>query len=674
MDYVDVNETSSFSKEVVDIIRSYNLLQDRLPGDVLTLPMSWFEIKVKVNDFVVSDTINYSLEGLYKNLMYLLSYSVIPTNDIPNSLYDDYMMIDLGQEGMATWTGTVCSVDTTLRADNDPRNAIDGNNIIIQGDGTTNLEDLVLYWNTNNLNNKVKIEHGDPLQIPDDGQVMQLQGAYNKGVRWATQSDFSTSSDSGDFAGVNYLLKIPNLIDQNNYNMIAATRTNIILLSGSGVTDVDVIVNPDGLGQVIRSDSSVTHPSNGILFKDIRGIVVTDAMDLFVLDGQGDDTLVGNKSVFKFDITGMTALDEAILKNDTPGRLMTTMVGGNGDLSDKTRFNNPICITTVANDIFIMDYDTNSNHTVIKVYDSHLNWKQSYELGVVDDLQVVDLKYNALNDMFYILCHQAGLDKPGVLVSYTRDFQYVNSQLLLDLNKHDVSIANEHHLNIHFSLENQNIMYLVTNKNVYKKYVSRPTSFVGEFQFNRKAIGPDEESRDLKNLTMFPVFISDGISTILKDEILLIESSKNGVYRFLEDSGYENSLETRVDDTIVRFPDIQIKPEENVDSLVYNKALYKTLFNNLLLLENMSRRFSTIFDSKGFSRYRGFKYLNDDELVQMNYEITPDNYISSNEIVVTHTLNRCLRLLYDLQEHIMAKMQETSVNVFPLEGVPVQLD
>ena len=68
MDIMNVNETTSFSKEIVDIIRSYDLLQDRLPGDVLTLPVSWYELKIKVNDFAVAETINYSLDNLNKNL------------------------------------------------------------------------------------------------------------------------------------------------------------------------------------------------------------------------------------------------------------------------------------------------------------------------------------------------------------------------------------------------------------------------------------------------------------------------------------------------------------------------------------------------------------------------------------------------------------------------------
>ena len=672
---MNVNETTSFSKEIVDIIRSYDLLQDRLPGDVLTLPMSWYEIKIKVNDFAVAETINYSLEGLYKNLMYLLSYSVIPTNDIPNSMFDDYMLIDLGAGGHATWTGIVDSFDTTIRSDISPWFAENANGTELVGDGETTLENLVNEWNLNNLDNRIEIvTETSKFRVPHDGQVMRLDGGYNRGIRWAAQSEYNASSVDGDITGINYLVKIPNLIDNNNFNMVAATQTNVLLLSGTDTTNINVILNPEARPDIIRSDSDITHPSNGITFKDIRGVVITDDLDLFVLDGAGSDANVGNKSIFKFDITGMTALDEAILKNDTPGRLMTTMVGGDGLVTDKIRFINPICITTVDNDIYVVDYDITTNHTVVKMFDSHLNWKQSFDVGVVDELPVIDMKHNKLNNYFYFMCHEAGLNKPAKFVGYTFDFQFVSNTPMMDTYKHDISISNETHLNIHFSLENENIMYVVTNKNVYKKYVSRPTSFLGEFLFDRKGIGPTTESRELKNIAMFPVYASDGLVTMLKDEIFVIESSKNGIYRFLEDSGYENSLETRVDDTIVRFNDISIKPDENVDSIVYNKALYKSLFNNLLLLENMSRRFSTIFDSKGFSRYRGFKYLNETELKSMNYEIRPDNYIASNEIVLTHTINRCLKLLYDLQEHIMEKMQETSVNVFPLADVPVELD
>ena len=208
-------------------------------------------------------------------------------------------------------------------------------------------------------------------------------------------------------------------------------------------------------------------------------------------------------------------------------------------------------------------------------------------------------------------------------------------------------------------------MYVVTNKNLYKKYVSRPTDFIGRIKFEERYIGSAVNTRDLTDITIYPVTLQVGDVTQNKDEILLFEEDWNSIYRFLEDSGFENSLESLIDDRVLTFEQIQVKPDENVDVITYNKALYKTLYNNLLLLENVSRKFATVFDDKGLSQYVGFKYLNNDELELLRYKITTDNYVSSNEIVLSETVNRCLRKVYDLQLDIMSNMSEQSLNVFP---------
>ena len=58
--------TSSFDSIIVDEIRRYGLLQDRLPGDLVSLPVEWNDIKINANDFVLSDTINLSLNHCIK--------------------------------------------------------------------------------------------------------------------------------------------------------------------------------------------------------------------------------------------------------------------------------------------------------------------------------------------------------------------------------------------------------------------------------------------------------------------------------------------------------------------------------------------------------------------------------------------------------------------------------
>ena len=110
-----------------------------------------------------------------------------------------------------------------------------------------------------------------------------------------------------------------------------------------------------------------------------------------------------HNTVFKFDITGIITLDDAVLKNDTPGRLLTEMVGGVGVLNDKIKFVNPVCLTTVDNNIFVVDYDTTSKACVVKKFDSHLNWITSYNLGSVDTQSIIHMSYSSLEDMFYIL-------------------------------------------------------------------------------------------------------------------------------------------------------------------------------------------------------------------------------------------------------------------------------
>ena len=566
--------TSSFNQTLVDTIRSYGLLQDRMPGDILSLPYEWTQLKLNANDLILSETINESLTKLHKNWLHLLAYSVIPTNDIPDmQLYADVIM--------------------------------------------------------------------------DRGS----------GIDWVSAENDFASRDS-EIKDIKHLIKIQNTRNPENYNIIAATTTNLMLLSGFGVSSVDFIINPDTAPNPTKSDSNITHPSNGIYFQDIIDMVVTEDKDLFVLDGY-------HKIIFKFDISGITTLDESIWKNDTPGRLMVNLVGDDGDIDDKINFINPLRLVTVNNEIYLLDQHPETMRCVVKVFDSHLNWKQSYNLGVFSDQHAVDMEYNSFFNQFYIVSHTNNSDNLPIITSFTRDFNMIEQHDLLDLKRHDLTVAQETYKRLYFSVVNQNIMYIVTDKNIYKKYVNRPTDFIGRLKFEERYIGTTTQARDLTDLTIFPVTIQQGDITQSKDEILLFEGDWNTIYRFLEDSGFENSLESGIDDKVLPFESIMIKPDENVDIITYNKALYKMLFNNLLLLENLSRKFATFFDDKGLSQYVGFKYLNNDELINLRYNITSDNYISNNEIVLSETINRCLKEIYDLQLTVMGNMSEQSINVYP---------
>ena len=91
--------TANLVPELRDELVVYNFESDRLTGDELVLPNTIHEIKLKPNEFVVSETINYSLDRLYENWLYLISTSVIPSNNIPNS---DYYTKFVGDSGAGT--------------------------------------------------------------------------------------------------------------------------------------------------------------------------------------------------------------------------------------------------------------------------------------------------------------------------------------------------------------------------------------------------------------------------------------------------------------------------------------------------------------------------------------------------------------------------------------------
>lgn len=600
----DITLSSSFSQNILSDFETYTLIQDRLAGDHLTLPYNENSIKIEVNDFVIDETVNYSLEKLYINNLYVLSKSVIPSNNIPETRYYKFIANDTGE-----------------------------------------------------------------------------------GVQWRAHTDFPSVSGSctaKSLNGIKKLKKVQNINNPNNFNIIATTTTNIILLSGTDTTNIDIIVNPDRPD--IVSDSSITHPSNDTRFQNIVDISVSDSNDLFVLDGY-------HNNIFKFDISGILTLDDAVLKNDTPGRLLTQTVGGHGQLSDKTKFKIPTSMATANDFIYIMDYDPATGVTSIKEFDSQLNWLRTASLGAELSNGPIDIEYNSGNGKLYVISHATSFkDKFGVDAFDTTNiipvFGEIDIQTLTltfksdfyESGRHGDEIGQETYRGIRFSLENSNIFYTITNKNIYKKYISRPTRFVGRFLLTEKKIGTGDTEEAPLSFTDLCIFqtkltqtnVKEQKSvTLIKDEILLFESNYETLHRFLESSNYEKSIQTELETNYIEFDKIKINPDELVSTFVYNKALIKSLYNSVLILENISRRFTTVFDNNGISNYIGFNYLVESELKKLTYIQSMENSIGVNEIVTTSTVNRCIQKVVELQQTILELIQEKSINVYPLESQPV---
>lgn len=609
-----------FSDDIFIAMEQAGYEQDRLPGDILQLPYSTSDMKIRVNDYVISETVNYSLEKLHQNWLYMISKSVIPSNNIPNADFSNYVIADFKP------VDSIFPKPQFVNKNTDTRGWFDTPENFVRNSGN---------WRRN----------------------------------------------QGIFTGVKQFTKIANVADPNNFNIIATTNTNVIMMSGSDTNNIDVLGNYFNKLNPIVSNNDITHPSNEILFQDIANHVITNSNELYVLDKF-------HKSIFKFDISGALALDTAILRNDTPGRLMIGQTGGSGALTDKTRFNTPLMIETHDDAIYVLDH-VQGTGTRIKKYDSDLNWKQTYDVSGFLDTGPLDFKYNPDTENFYVLCHRRTFDRtigattttedayrPADLVVFDSDFNHVKTDALND-DTYNASINTEDYKKLYFSNQNKNVMYIVTNQNVYKKYVTRPTRFIGRFLFDEKLIGAGDRFKNLQDMHLFPAQIPDPETpgdVLDKDEILLLDTRWEVVYRFLEDSNYERSLQTQFDNRVMKFDNMQVDSDEYVSTLTYNKVFTKHMYNNLLLLENTYRKFTTKYDSSGISQYIGFRYLNIEEIQQTNYTVNLDHYIGNNELLLTETFNRCLKQIYNVQENVLDKMQERSVNVFPLLETPIQLN
>ena len=617
MSEIQYTTSSSFEFKLLNSLNDYSYVQDRLPGDDLELPFSFYDLKIKPNDHVTSEVVNYSLDKLHRNWLYLISSSVIPSNSIPNRDYATRMIVD----------------DTT-------------ENILVKGIADPNQPLPRPKWI-------------DTYDTTEEFKTAASRGAQWKDHIWKDVKDFT---------------KIKNVTDPNNYNIIANTTTNVILLSGTGTTSINVIGNFNDPNNPIYSNSNVTHPSNEVLFRDIKNHVITDDNDLFVLDGF-------HKTIFKFDINGILTLDTAILLNDTPGRLMTGMIGGPGVITDKTRFVTPVVVGTANNRLYVVDFQTGSS--AVKVFDSDLNWRVTHDLGNVLDDGPLDIKYNDETQRFYIMMHKRtyfGKEnltseqsiEPARMAVFDSEFNYIETKDLNDP-RYSANINVEIYRRMYFSIENKNIMYIVTNKGVYKKYVSRPERFIGEFLLEEKQVGGGDRSQNFTDITIYEAPIIDGPDTIQKDEILLLDIFYEVVFQFFEDSNYERSLQTEFDNKVLYFDDLKVQPDEYVSTLTYNKVFTKHIYNNALLMENTYRKFTTKFNTSGIPQYIGFRYLNETQLSQTNYTVSLDHYVGTNELVTTGIFNRCLNEILEIQNNVMDKMEERSINVFPLVTSPVLL-
>jgi hypothetical protein len=106
---------------------------------------------------------------------------------------------------------------------------------------------------------------------------------------------------------------------------------------------------------------------------------------------------------------------------------------------------------------------------------------------------------------------------------------------------------------------------------------------------------------------------------------------------------------------------IVIQEGEFTDPFTINKALSKSLYNNLTFRDNLHSRFLKYIDLYGIVQIQGTRYIVDGETNIYSYSINLNNFVGINEIVSTAVINRCLEQIYNLQVNLLDLCQSVYI-------------
>ena len=360
------------------------------------------------------------------------------------------------------------------------------------------------------------------------------------------------------------------------------------------------------------------------------------------------------KNIFKFDVDAILTQNPAI---SAVGRFLITTIGGNGEsIYEKDTFGEPIAIRTGRDDkLYVLEKMFNG----FKVYDNDLNWIST--AVKTTDFQtttgaVVDLAVDTATEHCYILTES------GYIFQYDDSNKLVKSHIL-----QDKLVANETYKKITFSEIDNNIVYVLTNKNIYKKFKTKLPISIGSFRLHPTNLIQNEEFKFINTLNL-PGRVDDivFVGGLSYNTATPAELTIGKIFTFNESTLYQTIVYDSYKPQPYPLSAINIDGDELVTSWVVNKSLDKLIYNHLLFSENIHSKYVGIYDLEtGRPRYNGVNYITDSDPNLDNYTISLDYYIVINEPLLAETINRPLNQIYKLQLNLLSMCREKYTNKYP---------
>ena len=389
----------------------------------------------------------------------------------------------------------------------------------------------------------------------------------------------------------------------------------------------------------ISLNTKTVEDATALTFTNIRSLAINSQNRLFVCD---------DVNIYKFDIDALLTNNPAI---NNVGRFLIKAIGSTStNIHDKDKFNTPVSIRVGKDDkVYVLDQGDKG----YKVFDKDLNWILTAvkKIDFAKDT-VVDLNVDKITEHVYILT------KTGIIFEYDENNVLVKEHKLID-----PLVTNEEYKRLVFSRKDSNVLYIITNKNVLKKFKTKLEKSIGAFRLSDKSItGETLSFIDVlqTNDSKFDYVFVGGESTFST-----VPSDVGKIFKFNENISYKTIVYDTYKNGTYPLSSINVKGDEYVTSWVLNKTFYKIIYNHLLLRDNLHSKYVANYDNAGRVRYDSINYISDIDSNLFVYNTDLNNYVGINEPVMSKVVNRCLSEIYTIQESLLNMCKEKYSNKYP---------
>jgi hypothetical protein len=430
------------------------------------------------------------------------------------------------------------------------------------------------------------------------------------------------------------------LVDGVSVKSLGTDDVTCIFTANSGTLLATRLTDNDHSANLVLHTKTI-EDATGLVFNNIKSLAMDSEKKLFILD---------STNIYKLDVDSLLTSNKAI---SSVGRFLIKTIGGKSvDIYDKDKFNTPVSIDIGNDKLYVLDIKDNG----YKVYDNNLNWistvSQKTNLAAMSGTPV-NITTDPSNDNVYIL------STGGTINQYDS-----SNKLTTSTNIDDVIEIGETFIDIAFSQVDSNVMYLLSNKNIYKKFKSKIARSIGVFRLSDNSI--TGERFTFINVNNNPGSLYDDVYVGGESVYAGVKSDIGKIFKFKEQIHYQTTAYDRYKTSAYSMSSIAVDSEEYVSSWVVNKSINKLIYNHILFKENVFGKFVGTYELTGRIKYDNVQFIADTDINLFNYNTTLNNYIGINEPVLAETLNRTLQEVYDIQTTLLAVCSEKYTNKFPL--------